>query len=152
MAQKREQLNKRPRPASSRNGRPSQKAQASRPPQNSGPSRPRGTTKPNGRPSQKQPVLQKRPDPQKRPAPRKRPAPKKRSSPTTQRKTGGILKRTGEEQGIQLCLGSGTGEDFNDVFVIRILTDGRTAANAVVIADGIAHLKTVQQRRNELVF
>ena len=65
--------------------------------------------------------------------------------------TGCILERAGQQEGVQLALGCGDGKDLDDVFVIRILTDRGTATHAVMAADGVAHLKTVQQGRNKFM-
>ena len=65
--------------------------------------------------------------------------------------TGCILECAGQQEGVQLALGCGDGKDLDDVFVIRILTNCGTAAHAVMAADGVAHLKTVQQGRNKFM-
>ena len=63
----------------------------------------------------------------------------------------GILESACQQQGVQLTLGSGDGQDLDDVFVIRILLDCGAAAHAVVVADGITHLEAVQQGRDEFL-
>ena len=63
----------------------------------------------------------------------------------------GVLEGACQKQCVQLALGSGDGQDLNNVFVIRILPDRGTTAYAVVAADGIAHLEAVQQGRDEFL-
>ena len=64
---------------------------------------------------------------------------------------GGILECTCQQQGVQLTLGCGDGQDLYNVFVIRILLDCGAATYAVMAADGIAHLEAVQQGRDEFL-
>ena len=66
--------------------------------------------------------------------------------------SGGVFICTGQQQGIQLDLGCGNGNDFYYVFFVGILLHGRTAADTAVVAHGAAHDKTVQQRRDEFGF
>ena len=62
----------------------------------------------------------------------------------------GIFVSAGQQQSVQLLLGSRDGNDLDYVFVIRILLHGRAAAHAVMIADGVANDETIQQGRDEL--
>ena len=64
----------------------------------------------------------------------------------------GIFVGAGQQQSVQLLLGSGDGNDLDYVFIIRIFLHGRAAAHTVVAAHGVAHDKAVQQRRNEFLF
>ena len=57
---------------------------------------------------------------------------------------------TGQKQRIQLTLGSGDRNDFNNILFIGIFPHGRIAAHAVMVADGAAHNITIQQGRNKL--
>ena len=61
----------------------------------------------------------------------------------------GVLVGACQKQSVQLALGSGDGQNFNDVFVISTLLDRGAATHAVMAADGIAHLEAVQQGRDE---
>ena len=56
-----------------------------------------------------------------------------------------ILESTGQQQGFQLGLGRGDREDLNDIFFPGFRPHGRAAADAVMVADGIAHQKAIQQ-------
>jgi hypothetical protein len=56
---------------------------------------------------------------------------------------------TGEQERVQLDLGSGDGYDFYYVFVLGISFDRRTAANAIMVTDGLAKQIAVQQRGDQ---
>ena len=56
----------------------------------------------------------------------------------------GILICAGEQQGIQLRLRTGDGNDFQYVFLIGILFHGRITADTIMTAQGAANGETVQ--------
>ena len=62
---------------------------------------------------------------------------------------GRVLEGTGQQQGIHLHLRGGDGDDFDNIFFIGVFLYGGTTADAVVLADGITHGETVQQRGDE---
>ena len=63
-----------------------------------------------------------------------------------------IGKSPCQQQGVKLFLRSRNGNDFNDIFAACLQVHGGTAADAVVIADGVAHNEAIQQGRDQLWF
>ena len=64
----------------------------------------------------------------------------------------GVLEGAGQQQCIQLLLGCGNSNDFDYVFVISILPNGRVAPYTVVTTDGVTHDEAIQQGRNQFLF
>ena len=65
---------------------------------------------------------------------------------------GRVFVGTGQKQGIHLGLRSGDGDDLNNIFFVCVFLDGRTAAYTVVLAHGLPHGETVQQRGDQCRF
>ena len=65
---------------------------------------------------------------------------------------GRLPEGTGEQQRIHLGLGCGDRNNFNDVFFFRVFLQCRIAADTVVLAEGCAHGKIIQQRGDKFRF
>ena len=64
---------------------------------------------------------------------------------------GRVFVSAGQQQCVQLHLGCRDGNDFHNVFFACSFLQGRTAADAVVVAHGVAHGQAVQQRRDKFL-
>ena len=63
---------------------------------------------------------------------------------------GGVFVGPCYEQGIQLGLGRGNGQNFDNIFLIGTLFHGGAAAGPGTVAHGSAQGKAVQKRRNQI--
>ena len=63
-----------------------------------------------------------------------------------------IAESACQQQCVQFYLRCGNGDDLYYVLVIRILLHGGAAAYTMAVADGIAHHKAIQHRRNQFGF
>ena len=56
---------------------------------------------------------------------------------------------TGQQKCVQLLLGSRNRNDFDNILFFGVLSNGRAAADTVMTADGFAHDKAIQKRRDQ---
>ena len=65
---------------------------------------------------------------------------------------GGFPKGAGQQQSVHLGLGCGDRDNFNNIFFIRVFLQCGIAAHTVMLAEGGAHGKAIQQRRDKFRF
>ncbi len=64
----------------------------------------------------------------------------------------GVLADAGQQQCIDLNLGGGHGDLFDNISLIRIFLHGRAAADAMVVGNGITQLEPIQHGGDQTVF